>query len=86
MAEFLASFLEEKLPKEGCPWTVFDKNIVEKVLEDHHLPKRIAKFMREDRIFEGTDIMDELFGLHPSAWSLAHKTAETILHLAELGM
>jgi cytidylate kinase len=29
--------------------------------------------------------MDELFGLHPSSWTLVRQTTETILHLAELG-
>jgi len=85
VAKHLAEFLEARAPKPGCLWTVFDRNIVEKVIEDHHLPKRIARFMPEDRISEVTDIMDELFGLHPSSWNLIHKTSETILHLAEMG-
>ena len=41
--------------------------------------------MPEDRISEVSDTMDELFGLHPSSWTLVHKTADTILRLAELG-
>ena len=85
VAKHLAEFLEARAPKPDCPWTVFDRNIVEKVIEDHHLPKRIARFMPEDRVSEVTDIMDELFGLHPSSWNLIHKTSETILHLAEMG-
>lgn len=85
VAAQLAECLDQRAPKPGCPWTVLDRNIVEKVLEDHHLPKRIARFMAEDRISEATDIMDELFGLHPSSWTLIHKTSETILHLAKLG-
>ena len=32
-----------------------------------------------------SDTLDELFGLHPSTWTLVRKTADTILHLAELG-
>jgi hypothetical protein len=64
---------------------VFDRNLVEKVLEDHNLPARLAKFMPEDRVSEITDTMDELFGLHPPSWVLVRKTSETILHLAELG-
>jgi hypothetical protein len=70
---------------DGCPWAVFDRNLVEKVLEDHNLPDRLAKFMPEDRISEMSDTMDELFGLHPPSWTLVRKTTETILRLAELG-
>ncbi len=68
-----------------CPWTVFDRNLVEKVLEDHHLPSRLARFMPEDKTSEISDTLDELFGLHPPSWTLVHKSAETILRLAELG-
>ena len=58
---------------------------MEKVLEDHSLPNRLARFMPEDRISEISDTMDELFGLHPPSWTLVRQTADTILHLAELG-
>ena len=85
VAERLAEYLQAATPKASCPWTVFDRNIVEKVLEDHNLPKRMAQFMPEDRISEIADTMDELFGLHPPSWTLVRQTADTILHLAELG-
>jgi hypothetical protein len=81
----LAEYLQERETDKRCPWTVFDRNLVEKVLEDHHLPKRLAQFMPEDRVSEITDTMDELFGLHPPSWTLVRQTADTILHLAELG-
>lgn len=81
----VTELLQAEAPWPSCPWTIFDRNLVERVLEDHKLPSRLARFMREDTISEISDIMDELFGLHPSSWTLAHKTAETILHLAELG-
>jgi cytidylate kinase len=85
VAEKLAEFLQAKCPAEDCPWTIFDRNLVEKVLEDHNLPNRLARFMPEDRISEMTDTMDELFGLHPPSWTLVRQTAETILRLASLG-
>lgn len=85
VAEELAARLQARTPEDACPWTVFDRNLVDKVLEDHDLPRRLATFMPEDRISEISNLMDELFGLHPPAWTLARKTADTILHLAELG-
>ncbi len=85
VAEKLAEFLQANAPSRARPWTIFDRNLVEKVLEDHHLPKRLAQFMPEDHISEISDAMDELFGLHPSSWTLVEKTAETILRLADLG-
>ncbi len=71
--------------KNACPWTVFDKNLVEEVIREHSLSDKVARFMSEDRISEVADILDELFGLHPSQWTLVHKTSQTILHLAQMG-
>jgi hypothetical protein len=85
VAQKVLEVLQGNAPTDECQWTVFDRNLVEKVLEDHNLPKRLARFMPEDRILEISDTMDELFGLHPSSWTLVHKTADTILRLAELG-
>lgn len=81
----LAQYLQARSPKNAPPWTVFDRNLVEKVLAEHNLPQRLARFMPEDRVLEINDIMDELFGLHPPSWTLVQQTSETILHLAELG-
>jgi cytidylate kinase len=85
VAERLAALLQQHTSKDAPAWTVFDRNLVEKVLEDHHLPQRIGKFMPENWISEIEDTIDEIFGLHPSAWILVRQTAETILRLARLG-
>ncbi len=85
VAEALVTRLQTGAQKDACPWTIFDRNLVEKVLEDHDLPGRLAKFMPEDRKTEMSDTLDGLFGLQPSAWTLVRKTADTILHLAEVG-
>jgi cytidylate kinase len=85
VAAKLAEALEQEAPEPGRSWTVIDRNLVEKVLEDHHLPKHLARFLQEDRISEMADTMDELFGLHPPSWTLVRQTAETIHHLAEQG-
>ena len=85
VAEKLATCLQARNPKDARPWTVFDRNLVEKVLEDHKLPQRLARYMPEDKVSEIADTMDELFDLHPPSWTLVHQTTDTILHLVELG-
>lgn len=84
VAAKLADYLQTKVPQH-TPWTVFDRKLVEQVLEDHHLSKRVAEFMPENHKSVLTDIFEELLGLHPSSWTLVHHTAETILHLAQMG-
>jgi cytidylate kinase len=85
VARELIAMLQERTPQGSRPWTMFDRDLVEKVLEDHDLPRRLAEFMPEDRTTAIADTMDELFGLHPSSRMLVRKTAETLLRLAELG-
>ena len=81
----LADYLQTRTPQKAGLWTVYDKNLVERVLEDHNLPSRMAGSMPEDRIPELTDALDELFGVHPPVWTFVQQTAETILHLADRG-
>src|ERR1051326_3266211 len=50
VAAYLARHLEARKPQDSCIWTVFDRELVERVLQDHNLPARLARFMPEDRI------------------------------------
>ena len=85
VAETLANYLRSQAPPEAPPWTVFDRNLVERVLTDHELPPRLARYMREDRVHEIDDIVDEFFGLHPPSWTLVEQISETVLRLVKLG-
>ena len=66
-------------------WTVFDKNLIEKVIEDHHLPEKLSQYFIEDKLSEIKSTVNELLGIHPSSWILVNKTTSTILQLAQLG-
>jgi len=81
----LAGILQRHQPDGATPWTVFDRQLIEKVLEEHHLPKALAKHMPEDRRSYIQDVMDELVGLRPPSWVLVPQITETVLHLAEAG-
>jgi len=85
IAENLVRNLQRTNRKGSRPWTMFDRNLVDKVLEDHQLPTRLAKFFPEDRLTELQDIMDEVFGLRPPSWTMVQQTSETILQIAALG-
>jgi Cytidylate kinase-like family len=85
IARLLAGILAKTVHGGNAAWTVFDRQLVEKVLEEHHLPKDLAKYMPEDRRSFIQDVMDELVGLRPPSWVMVPRIAETILHLAEAG-
>jgi len=85
IAELLANYLQRRGLDKTRPWNVLDRNLPEKVLEDHHLPIRFARFMPEDRFSEFGDVMEELLGAHPPFSTFVRQTAETIFQLAEDG-
>ena len=85
IAQKLAAYLQAHTGPEERPWAVFDKNLISRVLQDHRLPARLARFIPEDRVSALSDTVDEILGLHPPSWLLVRQSTETILRLAELG-
>ncbi|MDE3068813.1 MAG: cytidylate kinase-like family protein [Verrucomicrobiota bacterium] len=84
VASRLVEYLKDYTPLES-QWTVFDRKLIEKVLEDHHLSKRIAELLPEDHKSLLSDTLEELLGLHPPISDIVKQTAETIWNLAEMG-
>jgi cytidylate kinase len=84
VASSLAEYLQTHGPSRDA-WTVFSQRLVAKVLEDHHLDKRAAGFMKEGHKSVITDAIEELLGLHPSDWTFVQRANATILRLAQAG-
>lgn len=82
----LTAYLNEKLePDSTCPWTAFDGELIDTCLAEHHLPESFAKYLEEDKASAMSEMLDELFNVHPSRSRLVRRVSETILHLAHLG-
>ncbi len=66
-------------------WTYFDKELINKVIEEHQLPEHFSKYLDN----ESPAILDswfgEILGITPSKLALLNKTKKTILHLSEFG-
>ncbi len=85
VGEKLVTYLQKRDKEALCPWTLFDRSLISQVLGEHNLTQEFTRFMPEDKVSEVKDMVEELFGLHPSEWALVHKTSQTILHLAQMG-
>jgi len=85
IAESLVEYLKLHDPQKDHPWTKFDKELIDRVMQDHDLPQSIINYFPESTVSEIKDALEELFDLHPSQYALIHKTSETIIHLAQLG-
>jgi cytidylate kinase len=68
-----------------CPWTVFDRNLAQRILEDHQLSASMEQHIPEDAKLPLTDALESALGLHPSFWLLRQHTVETIRRLAIQG-
>ncbi|MBK7378822.1 MAG: cytidylate kinase-like family protein [Ignavibacteriales bacterium] len=85
VSQHLISYLQNATKDKSCEWTFFDKLLIEKVLADHNLPGQLSEFMKEDKYSNISSVVNELLGIHPSKWTLLHKTTETIIQLARMG-
>jgi cytidylate kinase len=84
VASKLAEYLEPHAP-HGRHWTIFDHNLIKKVLEDHALPVRLAEFLPESSQPRLREMMNTLRGKQPSTSKIVEQTVETVWHLAEGG-
>jgi cytidylate kinase len=85
VAKRLADYLQQHPSGDGRPWMVFDRNLMDQVLEDHNLPTRLAKYLPEDRSSQLEDILADVFEVHPPSQTVIYQSTETILRLADLG-
>jgi len=84
LARALALHLNIHAPADA-PWTVYTGNLIEEMLQNHHLSPHLARFLPEDKISEIAASVGELVGLHPNLWDLVQKTNELMRRLARSG-
>jgi cytidylate kinase len=86
VAQLVAKQLEIECPGDPpCPWVLFDRNLVEEIVNDHHLSKTVASYMIEDARFPLSDAFEALLGLHPSSWTMMEQATSTVRKLAMKG-
>jgi cytidylate kinase len=68
-----------------CHWTVFDRNLAQRILEDHQLSTTMEQYIAEETKPILTDALESVLGLHPSFWLMRQHTVETIRRLAAQG-
>lgn len=86
-SEITASILDEltKIQEpEECPWTLYDKELVKKVVEDYNI-SGIQSLLPEKKFSEIQTMFEELFGLHPTKREMVHNISKSIQRLADMG-
>ncbi len=80
----LAELLSAKLDPVH-PWRIFGGNVINQMLQTHHLPEQLARFLPEDTVPEVNATIGEIVGLHPNLWDLVQKAKVTMQQLAIQG-
>ena len=83
IADQLAQVLQKTEYMGDHPWSVFDRQLVEKALEEQRWPKDLAKKITEEKRFFIDELMDGLFGFRPPSWVLVPQVVETTLRLSD---
>lgn len=86
VAQALVSELDaSKVIPKNRPWTVFNQDLLDYCIHEHHLPERTSEYFPEDKPEEIRALIGELLGLHAGLYTDLHKVAESIRRLAEAG-
>jgi hypothetical protein len=81
----LRARLQAEDKQARSPWMCFDRELLNRVVEEHNLPKEVAQTMDQVHYHRLLKWIDELMGNYPSWSTLVRKTGETTMHLARLG-
>jgi cytidylate kinase len=85
ICEKLTEYFNSRAAADHDDWTFFDRALIEKIMEDHHLPDHFKKFLFEEKPTTVDSWFGEILGISPSKIYLLHKTTQTIKKLAEFG-
>jgi cytidylate kinase len=84
-AQKLQEYLNRNDTAAKKNWTMFEKELINKVIEEHNLSAEVAPFLTEKNMSELQAVLEQVYGLHPSKRSMVHKISSTILNIANLG-
>jgi len=85
ICEKLTEYFNKRAIKGYDDWTYFDRELMEKIMDDHHLPEHFKKYLSEEKTQSFDSWFSEILGVSPSKLLLLHKTKQTILNLANFG-
>lgn len=85
ICENLTEYFNQRAVSDYKDWTYFDRDLIEKIMEDHNLPSHFRKYLAEEKPNKVDSWFGEMLGISPSKISLLHKTTQTITKLAEFG-
>ncbi len=84
-ADRIGEKLIEYFERFNQEFVLFDKTLIDKILEDNELPNKISTYFHEDKFPIISTTMNELFGIHPPIVKLLRVSAKTMLQIGQIG-
>ena len=81
LLEKMQSRVEEDEPR----WQLFEKDLVNFVLRKSGLPESLSKYYPENPTAYVEDALEDIVGLHPSAYKINERCHSTIIELCKTG-
>lgn len=60
VSEELVKFFRHKVGDAKPGWNIFDKNLIEKVLEDYNFPETLKNLLEEDKVSFFSSMLNEM--------------------------
>jgi cytidylate kinase len=67
------------------PWIVVDRDLGERVIADHHLPKQISRFFSGEQILSIEEHIEGTLGISVPGATMIEKMTRTMVQLARIG-
>jgi cytidylate kinase len=80
----LAEYMTHNDKPQICPWTLFDKNLVEEIFNEY-THSGIESILPERKFSDIQGLFEELFGLHPTKREMVYKIGGAIKKFARMG-
>lgn len=85
IGQHLADYLNDSAIEYYNDWTYFDKDLINRIMEDNHMPAHFRKFLEDQKVHTIDSWFNEMLGISPSKIALLKKTKRTIEQLAGYG-
>jgi cytidylate kinase len=85
VAQMLFEYLSKHERRKEAVWAVFDKELINKVINEHKFPEKYEKYLDESAMPAIQDIIEDLLRIHPPHETMIRQMSETIYYLARIG-
>lgn len=82
---YRTSNILSEMSEGNRPWIVVDKDLGQRVIEDHQLPKRLSRFFSGEQTLSIEEHIEGMLGISAPEATMIESMTRTIIQLARIG-